>query len=128
VPSKFVVYLDTFREWYQSQVQELLAEDSKDTTEDLATWELNDLFTCTILLNNISDTQLIHMQNTRTTKKMWDNLALVHDAKGHYIAISIQHSLFQTCTNKGDDIGSTMSHSGSLKQAQEALGKIKQYG
>jgi hypothetical protein len=33
------------------------------------------------------DTQLIHTQNTKTAKEMWDNLALVHKAKGHYVLV-----------------------------------------
>ena len=69
------------------------------SAEDLEAWNFNDSFAQTIILNNISDNQLVHAQSTKSAKEMWDNLALVHNAKGHYVAISIQHNLLHTCAN-----------------------------
>ena len=90
----------------------------ENSAEGLEAWNFNNSYAQTIILNNISDNQLVHAQSAKNTKEMWDNLTSVHDAKGHYVAISIQQNLLQTCANEGDDI---MEHLNKLKKLWERL-------
>ena len=92
--------------------------DAENPAEDLEAWNFNDSYAQTIILNNILDNQLVHAQSAKNAKEMWNNLASVHDAKGHYVAISIQQNLLRTCANEGDDI---TEHLNKLKKLWERL-------
>jgi hypothetical protein len=89
--------------------------------ESSATWELNDSFARTTLLNNISNEQLIHAQNAKTAKEMWDNLAAVHEDRGHLTAVALQRNLWLTIAKDGDDIP---EHLSKLKKLWERINNI----
>jgi hypothetical protein len=78
--------------------------DAEMSEEDSAAWKFNDSFARTLILNNISDTQVVHVQSATTAKEMWDNLASVHEPKAHYLAFLIQRNLFRACADEDDDI------------------------
>ena len=46
--------------------------DVENSAEDLEAWNFNNSYAQTIILNNISDNQLVHAQSTKNAKETWD--------------------------------------------------------
>jgi len=67
-------------------------------------WKQNDTHACSIMLNNIASSQLIHIKQCKTSKKMWLNLIMVHQACGHHMALNYLQMLFKMSAEEGANI------------------------
>jgi hypothetical protein len=70
--------------------------------------------TTTLIINNITFTEMVHISQCKTAKAMWDSLEAVHESKGHQTIVSMIHNLFHTSADNNTNIS-------------EHLNKLKQY-
>jgi len=54
--------------------------DLKRDSRSFDNWTQNNTHACSIMLNNIASSQLIHVKQCKTSEKMWSNLVMVHQS------------------------------------------------
>jgi len=69
--------------------------DPKRDSRSFDNWIQNDAHACSIMLNNIASSQLVHVKQCKTSEKMWSNLVMVHQARGHRTALTYLRMLFR---------------------------------
>jgi len=79
--------------------------------DDLEAWEHNDRYAQCLITNNISDGQMIHVQNG-TVHEIWSNLKAMHELQENQMANAIQCNLMCTFACDDNDI---VAHINKLK-------------
>jgi hypothetical protein len=85
--------------------------DENSQPEEFEAWEHNDGYAQCLITNNISDEQMIHVQNG-TAHEIWTNLKAMHEPRGYQTANAIQRNLMRTYAREEDDIA---AHINKLK-------------
>src|SRR6267142_159062 len=75
-------------------------------------WTFNNAFTKVIITNNIASSQKVHISHCKTACEMWQNLATVHESKGHQTLVAFMHNLYRCNAEDGDNI---VEHIAKLK-------------
>ena len=57
-----------------------------------------------LLCLSVGDDQMIHLAETDTVAKMWENLKTVHEVKGQQMIIALKHAMFRKAATKDSDI------------------------
>jgi transposase InsO family protein len=86
-------------------------------------WEFNDIYAQTIIVNNISSTEIVHVSQCDSAKAIWDSLEAVHESKGHQTIVSVIRNLFQTKAEEDSDIN---EHLNKLKQYWERINQMNE--
>jgi len=91
--------------------------------EGVKNWKYNDNYAQVVIINNITSTEMVHINRSRTAKSMWDNLEAVHESKGHQTIVSIIRNLFHT---KADEETNINEHLNQLKQYWERINQMNE--
>src|SRR6266850_4800172 len=75
-------------------------------------WTFNNAFTKVLITNNIASSQKVHVSRCKTAHDMWQNLATVHESKGHQTLIAFMRNLYRCNAEDGDNI---VEHIAKLK-------------
>jgi len=75
-------------------------------------WTFNNAFTKVLITNNIMSLQKVHVSHCKTACDMWQNLAAVHESKGHQTLVVFMHNLYRCNAKDGDNI---VEHIAKLK-------------
>jgi transposase InsO family protein len=67
-------------------------------------WKFNDMYAQTLIMNNISELEMIHVGHCKTANLMWTELQAVHESKGHQTLVAILRNLFHTVASDQTDI------------------------
>src|SRR6267142_1506577 len=67
-------------------------------------WTFNNAFTKVIITNNIASSQKVHISHCKTAHEMWQNLAAVHESKGHQTLIVFMRNIYRCNAEDGDNI------------------------
>jgi len=67
-------------------------------------WTFNNAFTKVIITNNIASSQKVHVSRCKTACEMWQNLATVHESKGHQTLVTFMCNLYRCNAEDGDNI------------------------
>jgi hypothetical protein len=70
----------------------------------LNVWDANNVYAQILITNNISGNQMLHVSQLDTDHQIWTSLEVIHEMRGHQVAILIQHTLFCACVQDDDDI------------------------
>ncbi|KIM65718.1 hypothetical protein SCLCIDRAFT_112267, partial [Scleroderma citrinum Foug A] len=81
-------------------------------------WDTAERVMWILISNNLSAAQFVHVSEAGTVKQMWDNLKAVHEHHGQQSILAIRHTLYQSCTQDGDDI---ITHLMTLRLLQVQL-------
>ena len=84
-------------------------------------WDWNDNYAQVIIMNNISQEEMVHVGRCRTANLMWNSLEAVHESKGHQTIIAIIRNLFHTVAKENTNIS---EHLGRLKTFWERINLI----
>ncbi|GLB41639.1 hypothetical protein LshimejAT787_1002390 [Lyophyllum shimeji] len=98
---------------------------AETSPEDAAAWDFNDNYARWLILNNITDAQIIHTQGARTAKDMFDNLRAVHAARERRLALPLLRQLMRTRFEDGGDIS---AHFDRLKECRWRLNMMDDPG
>src|SRR6267142_170263 len=72
----------------------------------------NNAFTKVLITNSIASSQKVHVSHCKTACDMWQNLATVHESKGHQTLVTFICNLYRCNAKDGDNI---MEHIAKLK-------------
>lgn len=92
--------------------------DVDDDPDGVVNWKFNDNYAQTLIINNITSAEMVHVSQCETAKAMWDSLEAVHDSKGHQTIVSTIRNLFHT---SADDNTNISEHLNKLKQYWERI-------
>ena len=84
-------------------------------------WDWNDNYAQVIIMNNISQNEMVHVGQCKTANSMWNSLEAVHESKGHQTIIAIIRNLFHTIATDNTNIN---NHLGKLKSYWERINLI----
>ena len=84
-------------------------------------WDWNDNYAQVIIMNNISQEEMVYVGRCGTANLMWNSLEAVHESKGHQTIIAIIRNLFHTVAKDNTNIS---EHLGRLKTYWERINLI----
>jgi hypothetical protein len=84
-------------------------------------WKFNDNYAQCIILNNLEETEMVHVSQCVTAKAIWESLDAVHESKGHQTIVSIIRNLFHT---KAEEDSNINEHLNQLKKYWERINQI----
>src|SRR6266851_2907309 len=81
-------------------------------------WGSNDAFTRMQIQCNLTDAQMVHVNQCKTALEMWRSLEGVHDNKGHQALVVYMRNLYRLAAEEGDNI---IEHLNKMKEGRERI-------
>ena len=92
-----------------------------DSAPDADNWDYNDNYAQILIVNNVAQTEMIHVGQSVTAHAVWSNLEAVHESKGHQTITAIIRNLFRTTAEEDANIS---EHLNTLKTYWERINLI----
>ena len=96
----------------------LTKPDSVRFPAEANTWEANNKWLGLLIVQNLEHMQHIHIKCLNNARAMWVALEAVHKPKGHLTVVNIEHILFYSKAEEGDDL---VEHTNKLKTYWEQV-------
>jgi hypothetical protein len=81
-------------------------------------WGSNDTFTCMQIQCNLTDTQMVHVNQCKTALEMWRSLEGMHDNRGHQALIIYMRMLYCLAAEEGNNI---IEHLNKMQEGRECI-------
>ncbi|KAG2074931.1 hypothetical protein BDR04DRAFT_1007013, partial [Suillus decipiens] len=75
-------------------VNSTMKKPDPNKTDELASWNKLDQAAQTLIMNSITDKQMVHVTEAATAKQMWTNLMSIHQVQGQQSVIVAKQNLF----------------------------------
>jgi hypothetical protein len=89
-----------------------------DEQAAISAWEEQDGKARSIIVLNVSDSEMVHVMGATTAANMWKNLKMVKESTGGVARLTAKRKLYRTFAEEGSDIA---DHILKLRQVQEEL-------
>ena len=99
----------------QGYVYGTIKQPNLDTNTNAAiTWDLNEEYTKLVLLKNISNKQVQHIDEEQSTADIWKSLISLHQATGFQTALTFMCKFFNICMIKNKNIPASLNKMKSI--------------